>query len=29
MSKWGEFSKRLDEYYRLRGREEFGENLSQ
>jgi hypothetical protein len=28
MSKWEEFSKRLDEYYRLRGRKEFGENLS-
>jgi hypothetical protein len=28
MSKWEEFSKRLDEYYQLRGRKEFGENLS-
>jgi hypothetical protein len=28
MSKWEEFSKRLDEYYRLRGRREFGENLA-
>jgi hypothetical protein len=28
MSKWEEFSKRLDEYHRLRGRKEFGENLA-